>query len=48
MITKKYIDKFVKIPVRNIIGKKWIKHNLLLRGKKQIFDEKTDSVTLMI
>ena len=34
MITKKYIDKFVKIPVRNIIGKKWIKHNLILRGKK--------------
>ena len=34
MITKKYIDKLVKIPVRNIIGKKWIKHNLILRGKK--------------
>ena len=34
MITKKYINKFVKSPVKNFIGKKWIKHNLLLRGKK--------------
>ena len=34
MITKKYIDKFIKKPIRNIIGKKWVKHNLLLRGKK--------------
>jgi len=33
-LTKKYIDKFIKKPIRNIIGKKWIKHNLLLRGKK--------------
>ena len=46
MIVKKYINKFIKGAVRNPIGKKWIKHNLLLRGKKQIFDEKTDSVTL--
>ena len=34
MITRKYISKFVKTPVKNHIGKKWIKHNLLLRGKK--------------
>ena len=34
MIVKKYIDKFIKSPVKNFIGKKWIKHNLLLRGKK--------------
>ncbi len=34
MITKKYIDKFVRKPIKNHIGKKWVKHNLLLRGKK--------------
>ena len=34
MIVKKYINKFIKGAVRNPIGKKWIKHNLLLRGKK--------------
>ena len=34
MITKKYIDKFIKKPIKNIVGKKWVKHNLLLRGKK--------------
>ena len=34
MITKKYIDKFIKSPVKNHIGKKWIKHNLILKGKK--------------
>ena len=33
-IVKKYIDKFVKKPIKNHIGKKWVKHNLLLRGKK--------------
>ena len=33
-LVKKYIDKFVKKPIQNHIGKKWIKHNLLLRGKK--------------
>ena len=33
-LTKKYIDKFIKKPIRNVIGKKWVKHNLLLRGKK--------------
>ena len=34
MITKKYINKFVKSPVKNFIGKKWIKHQMILRGKK--------------
>ena len=34
MIVKKYINKFIKGAVRNPIGKKWIKHNLTLRGKK--------------
>ena len=34
MITKKYINKFVKSPIKNHIGKKWIKHNLILKGKK--------------
>ena len=34
MIVKKYINKFIKGAVRNPIGKKWIKHNLILRGKK--------------
>ena len=34
MIVKKYINKFIKGAVRNPIGKKWVKHNLLLRGKK--------------
>ena len=34
MIVKKYINKFVKGAIRNPIGKLWIKHNLLLRGKK--------------
>ena len=34
MITKKYISKFVKSPVKNFIGKKWIKHQMILRGKK--------------
>jgi len=33
-LVKKYIDKFIKKPIRNPIGKKWVKHNLLLRGKK--------------
>ena len=33
-LTKKYIDKFIKRPIRNVVGKKWVKHNLLLRGKK--------------
>ena len=34
MITKKYINKFIKEPIRNFIGKKWVQHNLTLRGKK--------------
>jgi len=34
MIVKKYINKFIKGAVRNPIGKKWIKHNLILKGKK--------------
>ena len=34
MIVKKYINKFIKGPVKNFIGKKWIKHNLILKGKK--------------
>ena len=34
MITKKYINKFIKSPVKNYIGKKWIKHQMILRGKK--------------
>ena len=33
-LVKKYINKFVGRGVKNPIGKKWIKHNLLLRGKK--------------
>jgi predicted kinase len=34
MIVKKYINKFIKGVVKNPIGKIWIRHNLLLRGKK--------------
>ena len=34
MITKKYIDKFIKKPIKNHIGKKWVKHQLILKGKK--------------
>ena len=34
MIVKKYINKFIKKPIKNIIGKKWLKHNLILKGKK--------------
>ena len=33
-LTKKYIDKFIKKPIKNRIGKMWVKHNLILRGKK--------------
>ena len=33
-LTKKYIDKFIKKPIRNVIGKMWVKHNLILKGKK--------------
>ena len=34
MITKKYIDKFIKKPIKNHIGKQWVKHQLILKGKK--------------
>ena len=34
MIVKKYINKFIKGPIKNFKGKKWIKHQLILRGKK--------------
>ena len=33
-LVKKYIDKFIKKPIKNVIGKKWVKHNLILKGKK--------------
>ena len=34
-LTKKYIDKFIKRPIRNVIGKKWVQHNLILKGDKK-------------
>jgi len=34
MIVKKYINNFIKKPVRNITGRKWIQHNLILKDKK--------------
>ena len=34
-LTKKYIDKFIKKPIRNVIGKMWVKHNLILKGNKK-------------
>ena len=34
-LAKKYIDKFVKKPVKNHIGKMWVKHNLILKGGKK-------------
>ena len=34
MITKKYISKFINKPVKNPKGKKWVKNNLILKGKK--------------
>ena len=40
-LTKKYIDKFIKKPIRNVIGKMWVKHNLILRSpqkKKKVKD----------
>ena len=40
-LTKKYIDKFIKRPIRNVIGKKWVQHNLILRSpqkKKKVKD----------
>ena len=40
-IVKKYIDKFVKTPIKNFRGKQWIRHNLMLRSpqkKKKVKD----------
>jgi predicted kinase len=34
-LVKKYIDKFIKRPIKNFIGKKWVKHNLILKGDKK-------------
>ena len=34
MLTKKYITKFISKPIKNRIGKAWVKHNLILKGKK--------------
>ena len=34
MLTKKYISKFISKPVKNPKGKKWVKNNLILKGKK--------------
>ena len=34
MITKKYINKFVNKPIKNHIGKAWVKHQKTLKGKK--------------
>ena len=34
MITKKYINKFTNKPVKNPKGKKWVKKQLILKGKK--------------
>ena len=34
MITKKYITNFMKKSIKNPIGKKWFKNNMILRGKK--------------
>jgi len=33
-LVKKYIDKFIKKHLKNRIGKMWVKHNLILKGKK--------------
>ena len=34
MITKKYVSSFINRPVQNFVGHKWIKHNLIIKGKK--------------
>ena len=34
MITKKYINNFIKKPIKNPKGKKWVKNNLKLKAKK--------------
>jgi len=33
-LVKKYIDTFIRRPIRNIRGKMWVKHQMILRGKK--------------
>ena len=36
-----YINKFIKEPIKNFIGKKWVQHNLMLRSpqkKKKVKD----------
>ena len=33
-LAKKYIDKFIKKPIKNKRGKSWVKNNLILKGKK--------------
>ena len=33
-LVKKYIDKFVNKAIKNPIGKMWVRHQMLLRGKK--------------
>jgi len=33
-LAKKYLDKFIKKPMKNPRGKKWVKNNLILKGKK--------------
>ena len=35
MITKKYIDKFIKRPIKNPKGKKWVKNNIKLKAGKK-------------
>jgi len=44
MIVKKYINKFIKGAIRNPIGKKWIKHNLILRAGGQIDKERSKGI----
>ena len=35
MITKKYIDKFIKRPIKNPKGKQWVKNSLKLKAGKK-------------
>ena len=34
-LAKKYIDKFIKKPIKNKRGKSWVKNNLILKGMKK-------------
>ena len=34
-LAKKYIDKFIKKPIKNKRGKLWVKNNLILKGMKK-------------